>query len=117
MRAFYIKLDNPQMSNAECIRASQDNMSGRKWDYFVKRVLMALPLYLAIPVLIALLVPVIAATAATSSSLGTAAGLVGIFSTLGIFAIAFAVIGFYYGTKLNHFELVTNDEMEKERRI
>ena len=116
MRAFYIKLDNPKMSNVDCIRTSQEDMDGRKWDYFVRRIVTALPLYLSIPVLIILLVPVIIATAATSSSLGTAAGLAGILSTLGIFAILFVVISFYYGAKLNHFELITNDIMEKTRK-
>ena len=116
MRAFYIKLDNPKMSNVDCIRTSQEDMNRHKWDYFVRRIMTALPLYLAIPVLFVLLVPVIIATAATSSSLGTAAGLAGILSTLGIFAILFVVISFYYGAKLNHFELITNDIMEKTRK-
>lgn len=116
IRAFYIKLDNPEMSNADCIRTSQEDMNGHKWDYFVRRIMTALPLYLAIPVLFVLLVPVIIATAATSSNLGTAAGLAGILSTLGVFAILFVVISFYYGAKLNHFELITNDIMEKTRK-
>lgn len=115
-RAFYIKLDNPGMGNVDCIRISQEDMNGRKWDYFTRRIMTALPLYLAIPVLFVLLVPVVIATAATSSNLGTAAGLIGIFSTLGIFMVLFAVIGFYYGAKLNHFELILNDTMEGIRK-
>lgn len=113
VRAFYIKLDNPEMSNIACIEKSKEEMNGLKMSYFIRRIVMAIPLYIALIALIILLVPLIIATAKSSSNLGTVGGLLGLFGTVGIFGLILPIISFYYAAKLKHFEYVFNDEMRR----
>lgn len=108
IRALYIKIENPKLDNKECIKQSSIDMNGNKMSYFIKQLLIGLPLI--IMTLIAIVLFVIIIIFAGNNNLRVE------FSPFSIFTLSYGLVGVYFGAKLNHFDVVMNDYMEKTLR-